>query len=59
LLQPNLAEVYRERLDSPGQALGRSDTREGAADAIRALVSTIELTPENGDLAIVLRGDLA
>ena len=27
--------------------------------AIRALVSAIELTPEDGKLAIVLRGDLA
>jgi site-specific DNA recombinase len=59
LLHPNLAEVYRERLDSLSRALGRPDTREEAADLIRSLASAIELTPENGDLAIVLRGDLA
>jgi site-specific DNA recombinase len=46
-------------LDSLSQALGRPDMREKAADVICSLVSAIELTPENGDLAIVLRGDLA
>jgi hypothetical protein len=30
-----------------------------AIEHIRLSVSAIELTPENGDLAIVLRGDLA
>ena len=59
LLHPSLAEIYREHLNSLSQALGRPDTREKAADVIRSLVSAIELTPENGDLAIVLRGDLA
>jgi hypothetical protein len=59
LLHPSLAEIYRERLNSLSQALGQPDTREKAADVIRLLVSAIELTPENGDLAIVLSGDLA
>jgi site-specific DNA recombinase len=59
LLHPSLAEIYREHLNSLSQALGRPDTREKAADVIRSLVSAIELTPQNGDLAIVLRGDLA
>jgi hypothetical protein len=39
--------------------LDRPDAREQAADVIRSLASAIELTPENGDLAIVLRADLA
>ena len=59
LLHPSLAQVYRERISSLSEALGRPDTRAEAADAIRSLVSGIELTPEDGRLAIVLRGDLA
>jgi hypothetical protein len=41
------------------EALSREDTREEAAQVVRALVSAIELTPENGGLAITFRGDLA
>ena len=59
LLHPSLAEVYRERVDALSQALGRPDTREEAAEVIRSLVTAIELMPESGALAIVLRGDLA
>ena len=59
LLHPSLAEVYRTRIDALSTALGREDTREEAAEIVRSLVSAIELTPENGELAITLRGDLA
>jgi site-specific DNA recombinase len=58
-LHSSLAEIYCERLNSLSQALDRPDAREQAADVIRSLASAIELTPENGDLAIVLRADLA
>ena len=59
LLHPSLAQVYRKRISSLSEALGRPDTRAEAAEAIRSLVSGIELTPEDGRLAIVLRGNLA
>ena len=59
LLHPSLAQIYRERISSLSEALGRSDTRSEAAEAIRSLVSGVELKPEDGKLAIVLRGDLA
>ncbi len=59
LLHPSLAQVYRERISSLSEALGRPDTRSEAAEAIRSLVSGIELAPDDGKLAIVLRGDLA
>ena len=59
LLHPGLAEVYRERITSLSEALTRPDTRAEASEAIRTLVSTIELTPDDGKLAIGLRGDLA
>ncbi len=59
LLHPSLAEIYRTRIDALSAALGREDTREEAAEIVRSLVSAIELTPENGELAITLQGDLA
>ena len=59
LLHPSLAQIYRERIASLSETLGRPDTRAEAAEAIRSLVSGIELAPEDGRLAIVLRGDLA
>ena len=59
LLHPSLAQIYRERIGALSDALSRSDTRVEAAEAIRTLVSTIELTPDDGKLAIGLRGDLA
>ncbi len=59
LLHPSLAEVYRTRIGALSEALGREDTRAEAAQVVRSLVSAIELVPEGGQLAIVLRGDLA
>ena len=59
LLHPSLAEIYRARIESLSAALSRKDTREEAAEVVRSLVSAIELTPENGELTITLRGDLA
>ena len=59
LLHPRLAEIYRTQIESLSAALSRPDTREEAAEVVRSLVSAIELTPENGELAITLRGDLA
>jgi hypothetical protein len=48
LLHPSLSEVYRTRIHSLSEALGLEDTREEAAQIVRALVSEIELTPEKG-----------
>ncbi len=59
LLHPSLAEVYRHKIASLAEALAREDTRVEAAEIIRSLVSRIDLTPENGKLAITLHGDLA
>ena len=59
LLHPGLALIYRERISSLSDALSRPDTRYEAAEAIRSLVSAIDLAPEDGKLSVVLRGDLA
>ncbi len=59
LLHPNMAEVYRSRVAALHKALLRDETKAEAAETIRALVDQVTLVPENGELAIVLRGDLA
>jgi hypothetical protein len=53
LLHPNMAEIYRSRVAALHKALLSAETKAEAAETVRALV------PENGELAIVLRGDLA
>jgi site-specific DNA recombinase len=53
-----MAEIYRSRLASLHEALGREETRIEAAEIIRSLVNEIVLTPEGGELKVGLRGDL-
>lgn len=59
LLHPNMAEIYRSRVAALREALVRDETKAEAAETIRALVDQVALVPENGELAIVLKGDLA
>ncbi len=59
LLHPSLAQSTGSGSPRLSQALGGSDTRDEAAEVVRSLVSAIELVPEGGRLAVVLRGDLA
>lgn len=59
LLHPNMAEIYRSRVAALHEALLRDETKTEAAQTIRALVDQVTLVPENGELAIMLRGDLA
>ncbi len=40
-------------------ALLRDETKAEAAETVRTPVNQVTLVPENGELAIVLRGDLA
>ena len=58
-LHPNLAEVYRRKVENLGRALNEPTTREEAATLLRGLVDEIRLTPVDGALAIYLVGDLA
>jgi len=46
-----LAEVFRTRIDSLSEALGREDTRAEAAQVVGA----IEIDAQGGELAMVLR----
>ena len=59
LLHPNMAEIYRSRVAALHEALLQDEAKAEAAETVRALVDQVTLVPENGELAIVLRGDLA
>jgi site-specific DNA recombinase len=59
LLHPRMADVYRVKTGSLCRALESDESRQGAADAIRALVEAIVLEPDRDQLRITLKGDLA
>ncbi|KXV61715.1 resolvase, partial [Acetobacter senegalensis] len=59
LLHPNMAEIYQQRIASLYESLRAEDTKTEAAERLRTLVSQITLQPAEGELAIILRGDLA
>jgi site-specific DNA recombinase len=59
LLHPRMADMYREKVGSLCLALESEESRQGAADAIRALVEAIVLEPDGDQLKITLKGDLA
>jgi site-specific DNA recombinase len=59
LIHPNLAEVYRRRVERLHEALNNPTTRDEAFELIRSLIEEIRLVPEDGRLRIELRGELA
>jgi site-specific DNA recombinase len=58
-LHPNIAEVYRQKIVSLGEALNDEHTRTEAAGCVRELIEEIRLVPEKGRLRIELFGELA
>ena len=58
-LHPNIAEVYRQKIASLGEALNDENTRTEAAECFRGLIEEIRLVPEKGRLKIELFGELA
>jgi hypothetical protein len=58
-IHPNIANLYREKVATLHLALEQPSTRAEAFEIIRSLVDEIVLTPENGELRIDLKGDLA
>src|SRR5262249_34923611 len=58
-LHPNLAAIYRDKVARLHEELNRPELRAEAAAAIRGLVESVRLVPENGRLEIELAGDLA
>jgi DNA invertase Pin-like site-specific DNA recombinase len=59
-VHPNVAELYRARVSALAQALEDPATHLEAANAIRALIEEIVLTPGagRGEIKAVLRGEL-
>ncbi len=54
-----MAEVYRHKVAALHEALAAEDGGHEVREALRALVEAVLLVPEDGRLAIQVRGDLA
>ena len=59
LLTPDLGRVYREKIEQLTAAFEDEALKAQAFERLRALIEAVVLTPEDGDLAIDLRGELA
>jgi hypothetical protein len=59
LLHPEMADLYRQKVTTLAQALEHCETRTEATEALRGLIDTIVLTPNQGELRIELKGNLA
>ncbi|MGO8843480.1 MAG: hypothetical protein ACLQF1_20850 [Methyloceanibacter sp.] len=57
-LHPNIAEMYRQKVDNLAEALNEERTCVESAECIRELIEAIRLVPENGKLKIELYGEL-
>jgi site-specific DNA recombinase len=59
-IHPNVAGIYRRKVERLAEALQHPQERDEAADAIRALIDHITLTPgpKRGEIAATLHGDL-
>ena len=58
LLHPNMAHVYQDRVGKLCENLQRDEDRGPAVEVLRSLIEQVTLMPDNGELAIILRGDL-
>ena len=58
LLHPNMARMYQDRIAKLCENLQSEEDRGAAVDVLRSLVDEISLVPDDGELSIVLRGDL-
>ncbi|KQN33155.1 zinc ribbon domain-containing protein [Sphingomonas sp. Leaf38] len=59
LLTPDLGRVYHEKVEQLTAAFKDDAVKAQAFERLRALIEAVVLTPEGGDLAIDLRGELA
>ena len=59
LLHPNMAAMYRQRISALCESLGDENRKVESVEVFRTLVDQVALVPEDGELSIVLRGDLA
>ena len=54
-----MADLYRQKVTALAQALEHPETRTEASEALRGLIDAIVLTPNQGELQIELKGNLA
>ena len=59
LLHPSMADLYRSKVEELASALQREDARLEASEMLRGLIDSIVLMPDEGQLRIELRGNLA
>jgi site-specific DNA recombinase len=58
-LHPNIAMLYRTRVEALGAVLRDPDRGREAVDIIRSLIKEVRPVPADGELTIELRGELA
>ncbi len=58
-LHPNLANIYKDKVEHLHQELTRESVQAEATELLRSLIREIRLIPEGGQLEIELHGDLA
>jgi site-specific DNA recombinase len=58
-IHPNVADIYRRKVERLAETLQRPQERDEAAKAIRALIDRITLTPgpRRGEIDATLHGD--
>jgi site-specific DNA recombinase len=59
ILHPMMADLYRANVENLASALQREDTRLEASEMLRGLIESIVLIPDEGQLRVELRGNLA
>jgi site-specific DNA recombinase len=59
LLHPEMASLYRQKVTTLARALEHPETRTEASEVLRGLIDAIVLTPNQGELQIELKGNLA
>lgn len=59
LLHSSMADLYRSKVEELAAALEQEDTRLQASEMLRGLIDSIVLMPQDGQLRIELRGNLA
>jgi hypothetical protein len=59
-IHPNVAEIYRRKVEHLAEALKRPEDRHQAAEAIRGLIERVTLTPgrKRGQIDATLHGEL-
>jgi DNA invertase Pin-like site-specific DNA recombinase len=58
-LHPNLAEVYRSKVENLHEALAEPKAHDEALNLLRGLVERIDMNPVEGGFEIALTGDIA